>query len=676
MTKIWLKTEFKRAAGMLPMILKRAVVLLLIFGMAAGAAAFCVVMANGQSDDSRIRLGYAAPESKLTDMVVSYVQEIESVKALCSIERMSREDGLSLLREGALAAFVELPDNIVEEIISGTNAPATVYMADDGAVKNLLFRELADAAVGMLQTAQAEIYAVSYVLDEEVYADNALVQKIYDDINRFNLSVAADRENLFKPKAVSVTGNDTYVIYYGSAILVIYLLLVGMFFGDFFCHSVTWRNMLEKRLKTLRPWQTVCGFFAGLLPMLAVTLLPFAALILPIVRKHVSVGFSWSVVSLILMSAVFLVLYFMLIYQILGEKRSALLPIGILMTVQAYMSGCVVPSALLPDLIYGVGKYLPAAFLKQAFTIILSGDAQNFSSAMFGLLMWSIVLFAVNTVWGYIGVMHDEGKSNVSAPEGKKTIIPPVVWVVFKRMSLKKGILISLALMAAVSVLITCLEDKSDTTFIVAVFDESGAYEEVLGSHDSLVRFHICNSADEVEKLVLTNRAECGYILPKDLTDNMIAGRANRTVTVYEDSDSICVPLVNEVVFSAVFRHVSLEWYKDYVSAFHADLALTEEVFADQIALGKTFDIAFMTVGEDRVENAETGSARTYPVTIVVAIAVIICGVQGALAAAEDYRKGRFDKRSRGKIAVLTIVLPMITAAVFGAGMAICLKAL
>ena len=312
------------------MILRRAVVLLLIFGMAAGAAAFCVVMASAQPDDSRIKLGYAAPESKLTDMVVSYVQEIESVKALCSIERMSQEEGLSLLREGELAAFVALPDNIVEEIISGTNAPATVYMADDGAVKNLLFRELADAAVGMLQTAQAEIYAVSYVLDEEAYADNAFVQKIYDDINRFNLGVAADRENLFKPKAVSVTGNDTYVIYYGSAILVIYLLLIGIFFGDFFCHSATWRNMLQKRLNVSRPWQTVCGFLAGLLPMLPVTLLPFAALIIPIVRKHVSVGFSWSAICLILMSAVLLALYFMLIYQILGEKRSALLPIGIL----------------------------------------------------------------------------------------------------------------------------------------------------------------------------------------------------------------------------------------------------------------------------------------------------------------------------------------------------------
>lgn len=677
MTKIWLKTEWKRAAVMLPAILKRAVVLLLIFCMAAGAAAFCAAAANEQTDDSRIKLGYAAPESKLTDMVVSYVAEIESVKALCSIERMAQEDGLRLLREGELAAFVALPDNIVEEILSGSNAPATVYMADDGAVKNLLFRELADAAVGMLQTAQAEIYAVSYVLDDAGPEDSALVQTLYDDINRFNLGVAADRENLFKLRTVSVTGNDTYVIYYGSALLTIYVLLVGIFFGDFFSHSAAWRNMLEKRLNSSRPWQVVCGFIAGLLPMAVVIVLPFMVLFLPFVREYVSVGISGRTALLLLMSAMFCVLYFMLLYQIRGAKRGALVMIGILMIVQAYMSGCIVPSVLLPDLVYDVGQYLPAAFLKLAFTVILSGDSQKFYAAISGLFVWCLVFFAANNVWVYIGAAHDSKISEPPVSKGNKTAVtPPAAWVVFKRMLFKKGILISLALMAAASVLIVRLEDKSDTTFSVAVFDESGAYEELLRSHDSLVRFRICDSADEVERLVLTNQSECGYILPGDLTENVISGRANRTITVYEDSDSICVPLVNEVVFSTVFRHASLEWYKDYLSAFHADLALTEEALADQIALGKTFGIEFVTVGENRVEDAETGTARTYPMMFVVVAAVVLCGVQGALVAAEDYRKGRFYKRGRAKIAMLTMILPMFTAAVLGAGLVICLKLL
>lgn len=677
MTKIWLKTEWKRAAVMLPVILRRAVALLLVLGMVAGAAAFCAFVTSTQSDAPQIRIGYSAADNALTDMVVSYVQEIESVKELCSIERVSNEDGLQLLQEGALSVFVALPDDIVEGILSGKNKPATVYMADDGAVKGLLFRELADAAVGMLQTAQAEIYAVSYLLDEEAYADHALVQKLYDDINRFNLGIAAGREDLFKAKTVSVTENDTYVIYYASAVLVIYLLLVGAFFGDFFCHSDTWRRMLEKRLHTSRAWQVICGFLAGLLPMFVVTALPLAALILPFVREQVSVGLSWEVILLIGMSAVQNVLYFMLLYQILGEKRSALLAIGILAAVQAYLSGCIVPSVLLPDLAYAVGKYLPAAFLKRAFSVVLSGEMQKGSLAMLGLFVWSIVLLAANMVWASIGVMHDDGIIKEAVLKKKASVsVPPVVWVIFKRMILKKSILFSLAFMAGVSVFIVRLEEKSDTTFCVAVFDESGEYEELLLAHDALVRFWICSSADEVEELVLKDVSECGYVLPKSLTKDVIAGRANRTVTVYKDADSVCVPLVNEIVFQAVFRHASLEWYQDYMSAFCGSLALTKEAFADQIALGNTFGITFVTVEANGAINPEMEDHRTYSVTFVVLIAVFLCGVLGVLTMIEDYRKGRFCKRARGKLAILTIMLPMLTTVLFGSALVLLLDVL
>jgi len=675
MTKIWLKTEWKRAAAMLPMILKRAAALLLILCMAVGAAVFCVLMTSSHADNSPIRIGYTASDNTLTDMVVSYVQEMEAIKELCSIERVSKEDGIRLLQEGALSAFVALPDDIVEEILSGKNAPATVYMTDDGAVKNLLFRELADAAVGMLQTAQAEIYAVSYILDDEAYADYALVQKLYDDINRFNLGMVAGRDDLFKPKTVSVTENDTYVVYYASAALAIYMLLAGAFFGSFFCLSATWRNMLEKRLYTSRPWQVICAFLAGLMPMVVVTVLPFAALILPPVREQTAVDLSWEVISLIGMSAAMNVLYFMLLYRILGEKRSALLTIGILAVLQAYLSGCIVPSVLLPDLAYGIGKYLPAAFFKKAFTVILSGEMQKASSAMFGLLVWSIMLLAANIIWAYIGIAHGDGVIKEAVPKRRTSVsAPPVVWVIFKRMIFKKSFLFSLALMAVASVLIVRLEERSDTTFSVAVFDESGEYEELLLAHDNLVRFQICNSADEVEELVLRDVSECGYVLPKSLTKDVIAGCANRTVTVYEDADSMCVPLVNEIVFQVVFCHASLEWYQDYLSAFCADLALTREAFANQIASGNTFDIEFVTVEANGAVNRDMGDNRTYSVIPVVAAAVFLCGILGVLTVIEDCRKGRFYKRGRGKTAAFTIVLPMITAAVFGGGLILLLE--
>ena len=678
MNRKWLQTEWKRAVVILPAILKRAVLLVLVLGLAAGAAAFCVTVGKQVQDEGLLRVGYVAKENALTDMAVAYVQEMESIKALCSIERVSEEDGLALLQEGELAALVMLPANVVEEILSGKNTPVTVYMAADNAfnrgdlgnLKRLLFQELANSAVGMLETAQAEIYAVQYVIGDLFAADGAFVQKLYDDINRFNIGAAAGREKLFRTKTVSVTENDTYVINYGSALLAVYVLLAGLFFGGFFCHSEMWRNLLEKRLGASRLWQVVCGFLAGLLPMCVVGILPFFALAVPVVRAYLNVKISADAIGLLLLAMVFGVLYFMLIYGFFGEKRNALLTIGILALIQAYLSGCIVPSALLPDLVDNVGKFLPAFFLKSAFTVMLSGDMQKFSAAVLGLLVWSAILFALNVLLAYLVRVRYDNATGSSGGAGQKEIktvfVPPVVWVVFKRMIFRKGILISLVIMTGVSLLIARFEAQSDTTFSVAVYDEGGAYKDLLLAHDGIVRFRMCESADAVERLVLRDEVECGYVLPKTLTEDMVAGRANRIVTVYEDVDSVCTPIVNEVLFNVLFRRASLAWYQGYMAEFYEDFALVEKAFSSQIAEGKTFGIELVTVGEDGAVRTVSEDRGTYPIAAVVIVAVLLCGVQGFWTALEDGKRGRFYKCGRVRLTVLTTVLPMLVAVMLG----------
>lgn len=678
MNKQWLKTEWKRAVAILPAILRRAVLPVLVLGIVAGAAAFCVTMAEQTQDDGRMRVGYVAPDNALTDMAVAYVQKIESVKALCEIERVSKVEGLEQLHKGELAALVVLPENIVEEILSGTNTPVTVYLSANGgldggefgALKSLLFQELANAAVGMLETAQAEIYAVQYLIGGLFETDQELVQKMYDDINRFNLSVAAGRENLFRTKRVSVTENDTYVIYYGSAFMAVYILLAGLFFGEFYCHSKMWQTMLEKRLGVSRLWQVLCGFFAGLLPMLVTGILPFAFLLLPIVRMHLNIVPSFPVIVLLLLAVTFGVLYFMLIYRMFGEKRNALLAIGISALIQAYLSGCIIPSALLPDLADCFGSYLPASFLKSAFTVVLSGDAHKFGAAVLGLLAWSAVFLVLNIGQAYLVLFRCD---NLFEKAGRKPVrtgfVPPVTLVLFKRMLFRKGIWISLLLMTAASVLIVHFEKQSETTFTVAVFDESGTYGEQLLAHDGLVRFRLCESADEVERLVLKDEAECGYVLPETLAEDMVSGRANRTGTVYEDVDSVCVPIVNEVLFNVLFRQASLVWYQEYLSAFHMDFGMVEKAVSAQIANGRTFGIELVRVGEDAVVRTDSKDKGTYPVAAVVIVAVLLCGVQGFWTAMEDGGKGRFYKRGRIGSTVLMTVLPMFVAAVVGGGL-------
>ena len=82
----------------------------------------------------------------------------------------------------------------------------------------------------------------------------------------------------------------------------------------------------------------------------------------------------------------------MMIYQLVEKRESALVVIGVLAMLQAYLSGCLIPSVLLPHAIATIGKLLPASMVKKGFTMVLTGDAQELQYVVTGLLLWGLLL--------------------------------------------------------------------------------------------------------------------------------------------------------------------------------------------------------------------------------------------------------------------------------------------
>lgn len=169
--RIWLQMEYKRAAVMLPSILKKAVLLVAVCFLAVGVTAFCAGVSQDRgSGEPSLKVGYTAQENQITALAIAYVQGMESVKSLCSLEAVTEQEGKLLLQEGKLSALIVLPDDVINEILSGSNTPATLYLPEShnravsggglGAVGSMLFEELAAAGIGMLGTAQAEIYEI------------------------------------------------------------------------------------------------------------------------------------------------------------------------------------------------------------------------------------------------------------------------------------------------------------------------------------------------------------------------------------------------------------------------------------------------------------------------------------------------------------------------------------
>ena len=678
---------------MLPKILKRAaifVVICMAIVVMAGFAMTVFSTSNRNNNAGKVHIGYVAEESMLTDFAISYVENMESVKSLCVLKAVEEDIGKQLVEEGKLAALVVLPKDIVNEILSGSNAPAILYLPENKtggegfhAVGGMLFEELANAAVGMLETAQAEIYASSILVDafaqevtiqEDTAQNGAYLQDMYDDINQFNLGVVTARENLFYERRLSVTENDTYAVYYASAIFTIYMLLSGLFFGAFCKRSRLEQEIAAKRLGISYVAQLGVRWLVGLLLMAVMALLPFFVFFIPSVKAILAV--EWSVIGIIMLFLIvlFMTAYFMLIYQLVEKHQSALTAIGLLALLQAYLSGCLIPSVLLPQFVAEIGSILPAAFVKAGITVLFAGGTRSTFKTVLGLFLWGMSCLVLT--WIAMHVRERDKSPLLLWKVREKKHIPSVFMVMLRRLFHKKSIWICMFFVVVSSAAIVSTEKKAGAQITAAVYDEAGIYRSLLSKQEGIVNFVCYDNEEDVRKAVLKGEAECGYVLPDGLKEQVIARKANQLVTVYQDEDAVAVPVVNEILFGRIFRYVSLEWYRGYImnqDIFHglgvgqSELsAAVDKAFSQQIEENATFHFEIARIGARGIVDAKEQETRTYPVFMVVICTIILCTGQGILQVIADIREHHFYKRNKFMMSVLTIALPVVLGLLTG----------
>ncbi len=663
---------------MLPVVLKRAVVPIIVFFAIIGMIAFCAFNnVEESSGEPLVRIGYAANDDMLTRLAISYVESMESVKSLCSLEKMTVADGKSRLEEGELSALIVLPENVVEEILSGSNTPATVYLpksAANGAGENVtgsrIFEELANSGIGMLQTAQAQIYAATDLSVK--FGQGERLQSMYDDINRFNLKLVGGREKLFKRKLLSATENNSYAVYYAGAFLALLALLAGMFIGGFSKRPRLQQRMIKRRAGVTYLMQLLCRAMAALPLILIILAVPFLLPLFPKVRDLLSYAFSGrnavELLAVTMVCLLFAAIYAQLVYQLVEEAQGALVVFGILAVFQGYMAGCFIPTPLLPDIVIGIGKYLPASYLRSGFTMLFTGNMGRFSEAITGLLIWCVVCLLL--AWATMPYL---GNEDDLIPMHKVTYVSfktQLFFILFKRIIHQKSLWVCLGITVAVSAAVASAERASQTRIYTAVYDETGVFESELSEYDGLVSFVVCENEGEVKRLVLSGDVECGYVLPQNLEDAFADSNSRNLITVYEDGDAVTARIVDEVLYGTLFEKEAYSWFAEYMAGCEGFEGLTEssvyEALRPHMTGKTTFRLDIKRIGTEEAKTDESMGNVTFPVYYAVIAGVFLCTMQGMAQVLIDVKKNRFYKRNRIITSAITIVQPAMLGAVAG----------
>lgn len=400
--KTLLKLNIKRAYKSLFQLIIGAIALIfLVSAIAFYGTEYLYGGITGSMDSQGFRLGVVMNDSStLANTVADRITAMKEVSGTLSFVFTDEEAAMDMLAAGELLAVIIIPEDTVDGIIHGDNRPMQVVFPENSGFEAIILKEVADAAATLLGSAQAGIYSIY-----DFYKDNDALSYRKDAVNRMNLkyiNLAATGINMFESNEITATGETSLMTYYISGALVLFMLLLGMN-----CYSFMNRMTPDatKRL-SLSGCPVILQGLADYMAIALVLLTTVGIILVPASFIMNIFGMSLSVTgmfALLLIVPVFVLLAAAFIYfigQLTLHNMSRIMITFFLTLVMCFISGCFIPSVMLPDILQSLSCLLPAKYMMDLAANLLSGSFNGI--ALSACLAFTVLLFLAGSLCSHI----------------------------------------------------------------------------------------------------------------------------------------------------------------------------------------------------------------------------------------------------------------------------------
>ena len=157
-----IRTDLKRIAHYgIYMVVAAFVMMTVFLCLALNANSF--IYSDDRSEPLSIGIVMSA-DSKTAQMAYNTISDMDSYHSSCVFTEFSDKDtALSRLSDGDLFAVIYVPDNIISDIMDGTNTPVEVYYSDNRSIDTFVLNDLFRSTSSMLGISQAAIYSVQAI---------------------------------------------------------------------------------------------------------------------------------------------------------------------------------------------------------------------------------------------------------------------------------------------------------------------------------------------------------------------------------------------------------------------------------------------------------------------------------------------------------------------------------
>lgn len=132
-------------------------------------------------------------DSKFAQMAYNTISDMDSYRSSCVFTEFSDKDtALSRLSDGDLFAVIYVPDNIISDIMDGTNTPVEVYYSDNRSIDTFVLNDLFRSTSSMLGISQAAIYSVQ-AIGRNMELPEDIQDTLSNDVNAMFMTKVLDR---------------------------------------------------------------------------------------------------------------------------------------------------------------------------------------------------------------------------------------------------------------------------------------------------------------------------------------------------------------------------------------------------------------------------------------------------------------------------------------------------
>ena len=399
---VYFTLQLKRVMKIFPTILFTGVLLCSVLVLSVTA----IMRAESESDKMlKVKVGLVGEIDDYMGLDVEALLRVLSSKFGAEFVTMSEEEAKKQLHDGKMSAYVLIPDNLVDTIISGANDTPITYVASEGqkGISGIVMDEVVGVISELITCPQSSIFGMQNYLKDSGKTDR--FWEATDELNMIYIGALADIYNVGETEITGMANRVSSGGYYLCSILVIFLLLCGLNCGSLFARR---KPELCKLLisKGQRVGNQVLGEYLAYFLMVFV----FFGIVVIVVYLLNSMGmmsvkeienidageYVLFALGLVPVVAVISALQFML-YEFLDNIVSGILVQFLLAVAMGYVAGCYYPLSFFPKALQIIGEITPAGVaLSYADKSLIQAD----TGRELVMLLLYFVVFLVLAVWG------------------------------------------------------------------------------------------------------------------------------------------------------------------------------------------------------------------------------------------------------------------------------------